>query len=503
MRILFQHLWFWTGVAIIIITACLTGCGGHDMQNSVTLATSASVANANYIIARINGVWQAMGTGADDAIIAVVVAPDGTVYAGGKFHNIGGVACAHVAKWNGLVWSALGAGADDQVSALALGPDGSLYAGGHFLNAGTGAAAHVAKWDGTAWSALGAGVDNDVWRLAVDSTGLLYAGGVFHNAGGAGALHIASWDGAAWAPLHASGLDDLPMGMAIDASDRLYVAGAFHNAGGAAALHVARWTGTAWEALAGGVNADADAVAVAPDGRVYFGGVFTVAGTVAVNQIAVYNGSGWAALGTGLDDYVQTMLMLDNGNLLVGGHFVTAGGLPFAGYVAEWNRSSWSAVDIDLPGTPVVAALAKRGNDLYIGYNTAGTATVSGGGTTTITNSGTARAMPKITLKRSGGTSATLESIYNLTTGDKLYFNYPLADGETVVISCTQGRKAITSDFIGNAIDKLLPNSNFGAFGLEPGDNIIAVYVSTVGSPTITATMQWDNTYSSMDGATS
>jgi len=168
-----------------------------------------------------------------------------------------------------------------------------------------------------------------------------------------------------------------------------------------------------------------------------------------------------------------------------------------------WNGFAYSPLTIDLPGTPVpyTADASNAQNDMYIGFSTEGDSEVSQ--LNTVTNAGSASAFPIITISRSGGTSATLESIVNHTTGDQLLFNHPMLDGEKLVIDLTPGHKTIVT-YAGttsaNALNDLLPISDFSTFCLMPGDNQIEVYISTVGSPTLAGFIQWDALYSSADG---
>jgi hypothetical protein len=48
-------------------------------------------------------------------------------------------------------------------------------------------------------------------------------------------------------------------------------------------------------------------------------------------------------------------------------------------------------------------------------------------------------------------------------------------------------------------MDAILTGSDFGIFCLLPGDNDITCFVAESGSPTVTATMIWKNTYLSFD----
>src|ERR1017187_3239628 len=103
--------------------------------------------------------WSALGSGMNGQVLALVVATNGDLYAGGYFTNAGGIAANYIAKWNGRSWSALGSGTSGYppwVQALAVSGT-NLYAGGNFTNAGGVAANAIAKWDGHNWSALGSG----------------------------------------------------------------------------------------------------------------------------------------------------------------------------------------------------------------------------------------------------------------------------------------------------------------------------------------------------------
>jgi hypothetical protein len=51
---------------------------------------------------------------------ALLVAPDGTLYAGGFFNTAGGVPADFIARWDCDTWGTLGSGMDSVVNALAL-----------------------------------------------------------------------------------------------------------------------------------------------------------------------------------------------------------------------------------------------------------------------------------------------------------------------------------------------------------------------------------------------
>jgi hypothetical protein len=350
-------------------------------------------------VAKWNGTaWSSLGTGAangvNDAVYTLAVASNGDVYAGGEFNAAGGTAANNVAKWNGTAWSPLGTGAANGVSngsvlALAVAGNGDVYAGGFFSQAGGVVAARVAKWNGTAWSPVGAGLTGTlgsyfvVSALAVAGNGDVYAGGLFMQADGAAASNVAKWNGTAWSSLGtgaANGVNEAIFALAVASNGDVYAGGRFTQAGGVAASHVAKWNGTAWSSLgtsvANGVNSDVSALAVASNGDVYASGYFTQAGGLAANAMARWNGTAWSPLGMGLNgstgsssSQVVALAVAGNGDVYVGGNFTQAGA-GVANNVAKWTGTAWSPLSAGAANgmNGYVSALAVAGNgDVYVG----------------------------------------------------------------------------------------------------------------------------------------
>ena len=162
------------------------------------------------------GTWSALGSGMEDYVEEIATS-DTTVYAAGQFANAGGVAgTARLAQWNGVTWAPvrpLGtAGPNGYVIALSSG-GGSLYAGGNFTSIGGVATSYVARWDGTNWHPLGVGISGGAVVALEYAGGVVYAGGNFDSAGGQPASRIAKWDGVQWAPL-GDGVNDSVVSLA-------------------------------------------------------------------------------------------------------------------------------------------------------------------------------------------------------------------------------------------------------------------------------------------------
>lgn len=460
------------------------------------------------------GQWDVLGppnaAGSYDFVFEIV--EDETyVYICGTFLNFDNIANAdRIARYHKQTgaWSALGTGMNGQVSTIALGPDGTLYAGGDFTTAGGTAAARIAKWNGSAWSALSTGANGSVNALTVGLDGILYAGGDFTSP----ATRVAAWNGIGWSGL-TSGANANVSALAIDpTTGYLYVGGSFTVAGGVGnTAYIAYWDGSAWHAMSTGMDALVATLAFSSDGILYAGGSFTVAGTISASRIASWNGGSFSALGDGVTGGDVAYLQVGaDGVLYVGGAFTTAGDLALNDGIARWNGSSWSHVDIDLPGSPTVNSLLaskfvdkilNHKYDLYLGFNTTGTGYFCG--KVTATNNGSSDAFPKIFFNRNGGTTATIQSLRNESTGKELLFDYDLLDGETLTINLNPVNKTVISDYLGNKLDAVLSNSDFGDWVLEPDSNVITCFVTNpnvvIYPSEITAWLEWKKVFESYD----
>ena len=136
------------------------------------------------------------GTGANDAVYAVAVQPDGKILLGGSFTDVNGQACGRIARLeaNGAVEGPAtfnpGSGADGDIYTIALQTDGKILVGGHFATMNGQQAGHVARLnaDGTLESATtfnaGTGANDFVGGLAVQADGRILLGGGFSSIDG-------------------------------------------------------------------------------------------------------------------------------------------------------------------------------------------------------------------------------------------------------------------------------------------------------------------------------
>jgi len=274
-----------------------------------------------------------LGGGANGTIQTLAVDSAGNLYAGGAFTEMDGIPCK-VAKWtpdgDGGSWSGLGSPGDNgYILALAVAADGSLYAGGAFNG-------KVARYNSSTWSRMGnesanvntvivspggtvyIGADNGAkeWRgtywhlitdnqqikaLATASDGTLYVGGSF-TMDSIGAVNVARrLPNGQWTALsdnNTSTIGDGPSGtvwaLAIDSRGNVYAGGAFGYAGYyTPALGIAKWSPSAnngqgkWSGLGSGLRLQVQSLAINSAGEVLAGGNLSYVGDV-------YTGSNFA-----------------------------------------------------------------------------------------------------------------------------------------------------------------------------------------------------------------
>ena len=450
----------------------------YGTETSTGLTAVATV-NLPYIAKRsvtaAGTVWNTLGTGMDSIVYAIE--PSGSnLYVGGNFTTAGGGTVNRVAKWDGTAWSALGTGMNGIVYALASSPDGSLYAGGAFVTAGGGTVNKIAKWGGTAWSALSTGMNDTVRALTVAPNGDLYAGGLFTLAGGGTATLIAKWNGSAWSSVGGglAGGTDRVFALAASQDGRIYAGGNFVTAGGGTVNNVAVWNGTAWSALGTGTNGDVNALTIDSGGNLYAGGFFTTASGGTVNYISKWNGAAWSVLGTGTNTVVYTIATDESELLYAGGVFTTAGGRSVNDRMALWNGSRWQPVDLDLAGTPTVFSIKANDYGVFVGFD-ANAASSSSAYATSINNTGNT-VRPKFVITGPG----VLQTIKNETTGHNLWFDATLQAGETLTIDCDA--LTVSSSWRGNLLSSLVPGGDFSTFVLDPGVNLISMFMTGLGA---------------------
>lgn len=340
------------------------------------------------------GTFSSVGGGVDNAVEALAVDGDDSLYAGGYFTTAGGKAGLNrIAAWSNRddTWHALGIGTNQRVSALALLGDDTVYAGGDFSAAGgvsgTNAIAASSIADGT-WHALGIGMTGGffpaaVVALAVQRDDTLYVAGAFNSASGVSATNgIAAWSNAddAWHSIGPGRPTAAVKALTLLGDDTLIAGGAFGDVGGLpGTLGIAAWStrsGT-WSAVGGGVTGGAGVQALAAQGddTLYVGGQFTAAGGIAgTAKVAAWANADdtWHAIGGGTNDDVMALAFDDTHGLLYAGGAFSAAGTVTASRVAVWDTGISAWIPLQAAGgngvvDQFVTALALDDSIVYLG----------------------------------------------------------------------------------------------------------------------------------------
>jgi hypothetical protein len=496
-----------------------------DSQDVLQLTANQSIPNSNCLIARIDGEWQALGTGANSEVRDFAVHPNGDIYMVGAFTAVDGVASTRgIARWNGSSWESAGGGLDDGVAyQVAIGPDGTVFLAGDFDNIAAVARNNVARYNPATdtWSSMGSGpgLDDLALAVAVDKDRNVYFGGGFANTfGGGTALNLIT----RWNPdtntflamgtgpgLNLSAGGGRVRGITIDLDGEVpFITGLFDRATGGVAgdlrgVATYNFTANSFDEPGddGATSNDVRRSDLSPDGKFYVGGFFTHIGVSDADSVAVYTRQDWLPLGRqgdgiigGVSGVVRNIKVSHKNRLVFGGDFDQVTGAEFATFAASWNGTSFSHLDLELPGpTNEVHGILLLDDDIYLGHEISGVASLASA-IQTVTNRG--RASAGAVLEVLG--PARLLWLENQTTGHVIRMDLIVQTGERVTIDLRPGMHKAVSDFRGNVSSGILRDSDVGGFKLIPGDNQIAFFaVDTTGTTEIS--LRWGIRHWSFD----
>jgi len=496
-----------------------------DSQDVLQLTANQQIPESNCLIARIDGEWQALGTGANGEVRDFAVHPNGDIYMVGAFTAVGGMASTRgIARWNGSSWESVGGGLDDGVAyQVAIGHDGTVFLAGDFDSVGGVTCNNAARYNPTTdtWSTMGSGpgLDDLALAVAVDKDRNVYFGGGFANTfGGGTALNlITRWNlgtntflAMGTGPgLNLSAGGGRVRGITIDLDGEVpFITGLFDRATGGVAgdlrgVATYDFTTNAFDEPGddGATSNDVRRSDLSPDGKFYVGGFFTHIGVSDADAVAVYTRQDWLPLGRqgdgiigGVSGVVRNIKVSHKNRLVFGGDFDQVTGSEFASFVASWNGTSFSHLDLELPGpTNEVHGILLLDDDIYLGHEISGVAALASA-IQTVTNRG--RASSGAVLEVLG--PARLLWLENQTTGHVIRMDLIVQTGERVMIDLRAGMHKAISDFRGNVASGILRDSDVGGFKLLPGDNRIAFFaVNTRGTTEIS--LRWDIRHWSFD----
>jgi hypothetical protein len=464
------------------LTFTVLGCwlrGAYTEGNELDFSQTESNETAAFYLDTSGG-WNGVIAGSDgilDDAWCLAEGVDGKIYIGGTFTNAGTVAEAdYLCDWDGSAIDDVTGSADfgAEVRAIAVDAAGNLYIGGDFVNAGDASGDRIVKCTSAGvLSSLGSGANGDVHAIAIDpDTGYVYIGGAFTAVGGvANTARIAYWDGSAWKALSTGISNGIVYTLAFSPGGNLYIGGTFTNIDGSNGDYIGYWDGSSFNRIGWSeLNAYVKTIKFGPSGTLYAGGNFTNAGGWFANadRIAKWSGWYWSALGSGLDGVVHAIEIIDG--------VVYAGG-EFTGILKKYSSGSWTTVNLDLDGTPVVYDIMEASDGkIYVATTDSGTTSYAA--SDTVTNSGNTLAYPIITVVGPG----QLTNLTNATTGKSLSFtDLTLQSGETITLNMNPENLRFTSSWSGrgNVLSYANPSSNLGSFYLKSGSNTITCFMAS------------------------
>jgi hypothetical protein len=340
-------------------------------------------------LARVNadGTLHSFNPNITDAVYALAIASDGSLYVGGSFNSVEGglTGRGKVAKYNSSgVLQSFNPQLNNQVEDIAIDGNGNVYLGGWFstVNSGADSRTSVAKYDvNDVLLSFNIGANNVVLALATDSQNNLYIGGWFTNVSGGGRNYLAKYDSNGnLDPFHAN-LSMVAMDLCVDASDNLYVGGGFSTVNGGADIRNKACKFNAAGVLQSfdpNINANVHAISVTSDGSVFIGGDFTTVsgGTVAREKIVKYNEEGdLTSFNPIMNNNVRAIAVNDNNEVYVGGLFTSINAVTrnrAARFNTDGSIDSWNP---NFNGT-VNVIVRDAVDDIHVGGNFT---TVNGG----------------------------------------------------------------------------------------------------------------------------
>lgn len=512
-----------------------------DGSEGGTVNSRTSIANSGYVMYRTPaGVWKAAQAGLNGQVYAIIKMPDGRYLVGGAFTDAGGDTNADkLAYYNPITdtFSAPTTAAllNNTVRALALLPNGMVAVGGDFTVTGT-RPQFLRILDPATNTFINMTNNTDmtgpVFALEVLPTGHLAVGGNFTNVANGGVaipdadylaklLYISPFTYSAFST---TVLNAPVRTLALGLNNNLWIGGDFTNVAGKADqdyLTMMTSPYTTFSELLGSatpLNNNVINITSLTSGDLLVGGGFTdvngdttwdrlfITGPMLFNLTTLQMTFARLKLFSNINASTLAMAEVTPGTNMVGGMFSSVNGLTLFDHVFQFSGNTIVPMDVDLPGVAEVTAIAGSGLEAMLGFDTTGTGYTSG--TTTLTNSGSSDAYPIIVVKYSAAATvvAPLYSIRNLTTGQVISFNVSLLPGETVVFDFRPGKKTITSISGGrghlptfNMIAYMLPGSNLSTFKLQPGPNVLNLFVDLAAASNITAYAWWQPTYSGIE----
>lgn len=489
-------------------------------QQGTTLAPRVNLGSTNFLAWRDpRGKWGTLGSNGTTvhapftgtAAVYAVENINGTVVFGGYFGSVAGVGVNGIGRFaNGALGSLAGGGvgANQAVLALVVDPAGTLYAGGDGVAYGGTSTNYIGRW-ANAWGTLIGGTmthtaNQGIYSLAINQTGTLFIGGTFNGAAGSTSRNLVRWFNNAYGTLNGQNggtIDGIVQALTIGMNNTLYYGGEFGSGGGTATDNIGQWFGS-FGTMTSGVDQKVNGLATMLDGRIVATGNLLNAGGGSAKRITFWNGVQFFPAGDGITSGVPVTAFVRNDNsLLISGRIQQVGSVPTPAGAVVWNGYAFLPFDIDInvPGGGVGIWDFTQTPDgtVWAGGDFLGTATAAS--VAPIINSGRSIVYPNVRLRNLSSGTARVYQIVNPTTGAGIYFNLSLLAGERADLVLMPGKRSFTSTFRGNILNSIIPGSNLATFNLLSGTNYISFFSD---NSSLEASFFWQPRGASIDGGT-
>jgi uncharacterized delta-60 repeat protein/uncharacterized repeat protein (TIGR01451 family) len=282
------------------------------------------------------------GPGANDAIRAITMQPDGKLLIGGFFTEVLGTNRNRIARLNSDgsfdAFFNPGAGADNPIYALTLQPDGRILVGGAFSSFNSISRPGIVRLNtngtlDTMFNA-GAGADGPVFAVALQADGRVLIGGEFSSVGGVPRNRIARLNAngsldTTFDP--GAGMDGPVRALLFQPDGKIVAGGSFATVGGTPRSYLARLNqdgslDTSFLASPlTGADGSVFTLVLQVDGRIVVGGDFSRFNGVSRSRITRLHTDGSSDptinFGSGTDAFVSALLIQPDRKIVLGGGF--------------------------------------------------------------------------------------------------------------------------------------------------------------------------------------
>ena len=264
-------------------------------------------------------------------VYTLAVQADGKILVGGDFTTLGGGPRNNIARLNsdGTLDSSFNPGANNAVVALVVQPDGKILVGGGFTILGGGTRNNIGRLnpDGSLDPTFDLGASGAVQALALQTDAKIFVVG--------DSIERRFSNGALDPSFDSSGTGSV-FALALQADGKLVVGGQFSSLRGQPRNNIGRLLSTNPNpqnrtldtTFNPGADSSISTLAVQADGKILVGGVFTTLGGGTRNRIGRVNSDGSldASFDPNANNSVEALAVQADNKILVGGFFTSLGG---------------------------------------------------------------------------------------------------------------------------------------------------------------------------------